>query len=533
MTTNHLKCLIGLFLLLICSPVLTAQDDNSFYDKPLRMRFNILDEEKKEVAIAPRKSGDNLKTKYEGQVSIPETVTYNGTTYTVVAIADKTFNAAANLELIEFNESLRTIGDRAFDGCAKLKMESLVLGGKISSIGSEAFNGCTGVGQFVLGKALETIGDGAFARCHGKLTLDKENPYFVYENDMLLTKDKTELLYTYPLITKIEFPKELKVIRPYSLHSLRLISELVIPEGVTTIGDRAIDMADHLKKLSLPATLEHWGESVLTGNYELEVIEVAAGNKHFVIKDHSLYSKDLKQIIKYPIAAQGDATSYTIYEGVEEIMSGCFANAKFAEYKIPTTIKKLGNSAFFNNSALKELQLPHVQSIGEMCFFKCPELTKLYFGPDLKEIGSYCFSFSPKLLLMQIDAPKPPKHPASFLGIFSVEMEREGTLYVPIGSKEAYKNEKSGGDFAAIHNIVETDKNMLPTTQISVLPTFTTAITQDGVTISTPKPTLIRIFDSSSYMRYEDTVDGVIDISLPAGIYFIVADRYVEKVIVL
>lgn len=58
--------------------------------------------------------------KYSGAVSIPETVTYNGKTYTVTSIGCHAFNECSGLKSVNIPGSVTCIGSAAFQGCSGL-----------------------------------------------------------------------------------------------------------------------------------------------------------------------------------------------------------------------------------------------------------------------------------------------------------------------------------------------------------------------------------------------------------------------------
>ncbi len=511
-----------------------AQNPVSFYDKPLGMRFEILDEQKKEVALVPRKPGDNtVGRRYAGQFVLPETVTYNKQVYTVVEIGDKAFQSATELRAIEFNESLRKIGDYAFDGCGKLEMNELVIGGKITSIGFESFNGCAKIKKFVLGKQLEKIGNSSFSRNPGAVVLEEGNPNFVMENGMLFVKDKSELVYTSPFIETVNFPKELRVIRPYSMHSLQRIESIDVPEGVVAIGDRAMDMANVLKHVSLPASLAEFGKSVLSGDTELETIKVADGNKNFIVKDGCLYSKDLTILIKCPVAKKWDSEKFVIPNGVKRIDDGCFSNAGFKSYTFPETLEEIGDAGFFFNESITEVRLPSIKKIGSMAFLGCSQIKQVLLGSKCETLGRSCFSFCENLLIFQVLAQTPPKHEETFVGLFPSNLEEDGTLYVPIGKKDVYKDSKTGGDFAAIAKIIETDKIMLNSENVLNKASFSVCGGKGSATIATSDRTDFELYDMAGSLIWRGTVCGEINIPLIKGIYILTSQNGATKVVVL
>jgi hypothetical protein len=131
-------------------------------------------------------------TSAAGTLTIPSTVSYDGTTYTVTGIDEGAFSGCLGLtgDLIIPN-SVTGIGNWAFSGCEGFN-GSLILGNSLTSIGYDAFHGCIGFtgnltipnsvttirsdaffgcsgfnGELILSNSLTEIGDGAFYGCSG------------------------------------------------------------------------------------------------------------------------------------------------------------------------------------------------------------------------------------------------------------------------------------------------------------------------------------------------------------------------------
>ena len=77
---------------------------------------------------------------YFGEVTIPESVTYNGNTYSVTSIGGSAFSNCSSLTSVELPNSVTSIGSYAFSGCSSLT--SVELPNSVTSIGGSAFYYC-------------------------------------------------------------------------------------------------------------------------------------------------------------------------------------------------------------------------------------------------------------------------------------------------------------------------------------------------------------------------------------------------------
>ncbi len=77
---------------------------------------------------------------YSGRVVIPETVTYNGTTYTVTSIGDYAFDNSSDLLEVTIPNSVTSIGNHAFNECHRLTQ--LTIPNSVTTIGDYAFREC-------------------------------------------------------------------------------------------------------------------------------------------------------------------------------------------------------------------------------------------------------------------------------------------------------------------------------------------------------------------------------------------------------
>ena len=84
---------------------------------------------------------NSYQSDYSGDVTIPETVTYNGTTYSVTTIGNYAFRGCSGLTSVNIPNSVTTIGGYAFFGCSGLT--SIDIPNSVTTIGVYAFYDCS------------------------------------------------------------------------------------------------------------------------------------------------------------------------------------------------------------------------------------------------------------------------------------------------------------------------------------------------------------------------------------------------------
>ncbi len=157
------------------------------------------------------------------------------------------------------------------------------------------------------------------------------------------------------------------------------IESVVIPEGVTIIGDEAFYLCKNLKKVTLPSTLDIIGSWAFANCENLEKVAIPNG---IMIIEQRAFSDCVK------------LSSLTLGKELESIEENAFMNCtSLKSVTIPAKVIYFGNSAFAGCSSLESVTLKKgVDMIGEMVFKDCPRLTAIkYTGKiaDWKKIGTY------------------------------------------------------------------------------------------------------------------------------------------------
>ena len=98
-----------------------------------------------------------------GDLSIPEAVTYNGTTYSVTSIGNGAFGGCDRLTSVTIPNSVTSIGSGAFNFCTGLT--SVTIPNSVTSIEENTFRNCSSLTSVTIPNSVTSIGDYVFVDC--------------------------------------------------------------------------------------------------------------------------------------------------------------------------------------------------------------------------------------------------------------------------------------------------------------------------------------------------------------------------------
>ncbi len=294
-----------------------------------------------------------------------------------VEIGTCAFKDCHNLLSVTLPASLQTIDVEAFQNCYKL-VEIYNLSQSIKTI--VPANSSHGFISYYAFDVYTSADDAS--KLH-----TTEDGYVFYENG-----DTVYLVGYVGEGTKLILPEKYNG-KVYSIYNYAFayndnIEKANIPEGITTIGDRAFYECDSLENVSIPSSIMNLGDSVFSACYSLRYNEYDKGEY--------LGNSDNKYLILSGTTEYG-VTSIKIHESTK-IITGINVN-EMTELTIPASVVVIGNSAFSNYSAsISKLsrvtfaENSQCISIGKYAFSSCFALESINLPSSLKTIGERAFS---------------------------------------------------------------------------------------------------------------------------------------------
>ena len=349
---------------------------------------------------------------YSGSIVIPESVNYENVTYSVTSIGPSAFNGCSELTAVTLPNSLTSIGPGAFSGCGRLA--EITIPNSVTSIGSGAFLECSALKEITIPNGITTICSSTFAFCNlTSITI----PNSVTTIDDSAFYGSVNKIYISDLAAwcNIVFANEYA----YPIGSLylngELITDLVIPSNVTSIGNYAFYYCSQLSSVTI-------GNSVTSiGNYAFyccsQLSSVTIGNSITSIGDNAFW--------------------------------GC---TDLTEITIPNSVSTIGNNAFYGCCNLTSINIPNsVTSIGTGAFNGCSELTAVTLPNSITSIGRSAFYGCSGLKEIRVEGVIPPSvERYAFNGV-----DKSIPVYVPAESVETYKRTSGWSDCTNIQSIAE------------------------------------------------------------------------------
>ena len=299
------------------------------------------------VAVTYQGSGSYDSDEYSGSVTIPETVTYDGRTYSVTSIEDA-FAFCSGLTSITIPKSVTSIANGA---CAySQSLTSIVVDNGNTKYDSR--NGCNaiietetntliaGCNKSVIPENVTKIGDHAFYGCYDLIVTIPNS----------VTSIEGMAFYGCRALTSVTIPENVTEIGGAAFFGCLNLASIMIPNSVTSIGsDAFVECA--LTSITIPSSVTSIGTSAFRGCSKLTSIVVEDGNTKYDSRN---------------------GCNAIIETATNTIIAGCINTV------IPESVTSIGEAAFWGCRDLTSVSISNsVTSIGLMAFSHCSSLTSI------------------------------------------------------------------------------------------------------------------------------------------------------------
>lgn len=358
-------------------------------------------------------SKNNL-VKYLGndtEIILPDN--YKGENY---SIGSEAFSNCDNITSVVISDGVTAIGDYAFYDCDKLV--SVEISNSVTSIWSRAFSHCDKLANIKIPSSVETIGDYAF--------------------------------YYLKNLTSIEIPSSVTTIGQMAFSDCGLTS-VTINTGETKIGQKAFERCYNLERVNITdlaawckiyfetydSNPVHRAKSIYLNGEEITELVIPEGvtsiRQWAFVNCNNIKSVTIANTTKFidnwAFSDCKGLTTVKLGSGVETIWAAFEGCENLSHVEISPNLKSILSGAFLNCYKLTEFIIPAmVNYIDGSAFVNCSGLNKIT-------------SLIPAENLFELDK-------ATFRDVD----KRFCTLYVPIGAEATYASTSGWNEF---NNIVE------------------------------------------------------------------------------
>lgn len=311
------------------------------------------------------------------------------------------FENCSSLTEAALPKNLDNIGLGVFAGCTALKNVTIPEG--IQRISNSAFKNCTSLASVTIPEGAVYIGPAAFANCASLTSVTiPENMETIGQDAFVGCKNLREVVLPKALMPEVNCVFRgtpwLKAMGDYVIFDGMLCAyqgsepEAVIPEGVTQISRFAFYGRKDVRRIVLPGSLVELSDFLLGGG------NLLTGES---LKAELVMREGLQSIGPGAFLDNTHITEIALPDSVVKIGEEAFKGCKnLKSVRLPKNLQEIGKGAFADCPMLTRLDLPEgVKRLGAEAFKGCIALTWLSIPDSVKKLPKTLFRHAPSVVL--------------------------------------------------------------------------------------------------------------------------------------
>lgn len=169
------------------------------------------------------------------------------------------------------------------------------------------------------------------------------------------------------VITDLVIPEGVTTLNWYSFNTCKNLETVTLPDSLEFIDSWAFERCSKLKTINVPANVTRINGGAFAQNSSMTSITCDPANKNYVSVDGVLFTKDMKELVAYPGGIQGG-------------------------YTVPATVNHIGDAAFYGALGLDSVTiLGNLDFIGFEAFAECSKLTDVAIRDGVNYVGYWAF----------------------------------------------------------------------------------------------------------------------------------------------
>ena len=368
---------------------------------------------------------------YSGAVVIPETVTYNGTTYSVTCIGNYAFDECSSLTSIAIPNSVTSIGNYAFENCSSLtsitipdnvtkigssafykcsSLTSATIGNGVTIISNNLFSYCSSLVSAIFGSSVTSIGNNAFEYCSSLTSITLPNSitnidYWAFHSiknipSIILTAPTMEA-FCQGTTNKLLYDKYISSDRKIQINGVE-VTEIAIPETIDTIKANTFYGCTNVTSISIPNNVINIGAlafancpNVTSLTWDMVGVDMSnesSGGGGLPSLGDGMIIGNSKPTDAFHIT-RDNIKNLIIGESVEHLPAQIFHDMySLKTITIPNNVKTIGYRVFEDCYILSSITIPEsVSRIGYDAFRGCFSLSSINIPKSVISIGEDAF----------------------------------------------------------------------------------------------------------------------------------------------